>query len=248
MDGKIKTFHANLLKRYVERIKTKRSHWTTDVHVLDGNYLSSMNMLVIDLDDETECDIYEFSITKTSEGSENIDIDHKLKVEEKQEVLQLVDRFSDVLTGHINILEHDIKTLTENPIRVKQYPLPYAMTQVINEEIDTMLYLNVIKPSNSPYSSPVIIMKRENGANRFYIHFIDLSRDTLFDAEPMPNREERFFQIAGNKYFSKIDLSKRILAGSYDRFSKDENSFPNTNIFISVSNYALLSCKCSCYL
>jgi len=56
-----------------------------------------------------------------SEGPENIDINPKLQVEEKHNVLKLVKRFSDVLTdlpGNTNILEYDIKILSENPTRV----------------------------------------------------------------------------------------------------------------------------------
>jgi hypothetical protein len=59
--------------------------------------------------------------------------------------------------------------------------------QVDSEIENKMLKLWVIEESNSPYSSPIVIVKRKDGTNRLCIDVRALNRVTLFDAEPMPN-------------------------------------------------------------
>ena len=56
--------------------------------------------------------------------------------------------FSD-LPGHTTIAEHDIKLLSDTPIRVKPYPLPFAMRKTVNEEVSKMLSMGIIEHSDS---------------------------------------------------------------------------------------------------
>jgi hypothetical protein len=59
--------------------------------------------------------------------------------------------------------------------------------QVDSEIENKMLKLWVIEESNSPYSSPFVIVKKKDGTNRLCIDVRAVNRVTLFDAEPMPN-------------------------------------------------------------
>ena len=73
--------------------------------------------------------------------------------------------FPDVLSdlpGYTNILQHDIKLSTNIPVK-KSRPIPYNMLEVVNKEVDQMLQMNIIlvEPSTSPYSSPVVIVKKK---------------------------------------------------------------------------------------
>ena len=87
-------------------------------------------------------------------------------------------------------MEHDIKLTTDTPVRVKQYPLPHSMMQAVNDEVRSMIELGVIERSESPYCSPVIIVKKKDNTNRFCIDFRVLNKITVFDAEPMPSMEQ----------------------------------------------------------
>lgn len=71
-----------------------------------------------------------------------------------------------------------------------------------------MLDLGVIEKSESPYCSPVVIVKKKDLSNRFCIDFHALNKITVFDAEPMPSMEAIFAKLAGHKFISKLDLSK----------------------------------------
>ena len=71
-----------------------------------------------------------------------------------------------------------------------------------------MLKMGIIEPSNSPYTSSIVLVKKQDGAYRFFCDFRKLNSITVFDAEPERYPEELFVKMAGSKYFTKIDLSK----------------------------------------
>ena len=106
------------------------------------------------------------------------------------------------------MLEHDIKLTTDTLVRVKEYPLPFNMMEAAKDEVRDMINLGIVEPSESPYCSPALIVKKKDNTNRFCIDFRTLNKVTVFDAEPMPNMEEIFTNIAGHKYISKLDLTK----------------------------------------
>ena len=75
-------------------------------------------------------------------------------------------------------------------------------------EIQEMIDLDVIEPSISPYSSPVVLVPKKDDSVRFCIDFRKVNKVTEFDAEPMPNMEEVIIKMSGHKFFTKTDLSK----------------------------------------
>ena len=90
-------------------------------------------------------------------------------------------------------------------------------------EIQEMIDLDVIEPSISPYSSPVVLVPKKDGSVRFCIDFRKVNKVTEFDAEPMPNMEEVIIKMSGHKFFTKMDLSK-----GYWQVSLSERSKPLT--------------------
>ncbi|KAK6166422.1 hypothetical protein SNE40_023117 [Patella caerulea] len=198
--GKIKTFHGNLLKRYLERPQ-------------EDNHVDKVNAAVVDVEDDG-MDSEPIQLPGTGkEGIDKVHICDKLNMEQRESLASLLNCYQDVLTdlpGHTNLLEHEINTTTDVPVRLKPYPIPFALTQVIDDELDKMLEMNVIESSNSNYSSPVVIVKKKDQTNRFCIDFRALNRVTIFDSEPIPNPEDMFARMAerGCRYLSQLDLSK----------------------------------------
>ena len=112
------------------------------------------------------------------------------------------------LPGRINIAAHDIKVTLDEPIRSRPYPLPHALRDTVQDEVKSMLEMQVIEPSESPYASPVVLVKKKDGTNRFCVDFRKLNRITIFDAEPMPNADDIFACLASDVVFTKLDLTK----------------------------------------
>ena len=154
--NKLKILHSNLLKQCVERSSTDKSAFgLVSVAVLESN-LSN--------DESYEDELLTTPYIDSSETPAEIKISDDLTIGQKQEVSNLLHEFSDVLTdspGLINLAWHEIRTTTGTPIIIKQYPVLIAMTKVVNQELDKMLQMNIIEPSESAFSSQIVMVRKK---------------------------------------------------------------------------------------
>ena len=151
-----------------------------------------LNLNETESDEEKDTLLTNPSLGK-SESPGDVHISADLTPEEMTEVASLVREFPDVFIdkpGLTHLIEHDIRTTTETPIRLKPYPIPFAMVDNINQEVEKILEMQVAEPSESAYSSPIILVKKKDQTLRFCIDMRALNRITIFDAEPLPNIEE----------------------------------------------------------
>ena len=71
-----------------------------------------------------------------------------------------------------------------------------------------MLQMGIIEPCDTSYASPVVIVKKPDGSNRFYCGFRKLHSVIVFDVEPVGNPDERFSRMVQSKYFTKLAIPK----------------------------------------
>jgi len=127
------------------------------------------------------------------------------------EVMGLLEEFQDVLTdvpGLTALGEHSINLTSMDPVHSKPYPIPHAMQEVVEKELETMLSLGIIEPSSSAYASPVVIVRKADGTNRVCVDCRKLNKITVFDPETMPQQEKIFAKLDKHKYFSTYDITK----------------------------------------
>lgn len=70
-----------------------------------------------------------------------------------------------------------------------------------------MLDNGLIRLSESPWTSPVVLVKKKNGKPRFCIDYRKLNNITKKDAYPLPRIDEMLDTLAGSKWFSTLDLA-----------------------------------------
>ena len=195
--GKKKLFHANLLKKYVERIPSACGLAVVeDTEDWEEPQITKQGIPVISLE--------------ASESVEDVQLDPEAP-EMHQEIRELTAQFKEVLTDlplRTNLATCDIRLEHDKPVSTKQYPLPFNKTEVVVKEVDTMLKMGVIERSKSPYSSPIVLVEKSDGKIRFCIDYRKLNKIVIFDNEPMPCVDYLFAKIGKAKYFSKIDLCK----------------------------------------
>lgn len=153
----------------------------------------------------------QFPITESNESVNDVQVNEELDGEKKHELRLVLNSYSDIFTdipGTTDIVEHEIVLTSNQPVRSKPYPVPYALQQDIKKEVEIMLRMGIIEPCNSSYASPVVIVKKPDGSNRFCCDFRKLNSVTVFDAELLGNPDELFARMAQSKYFTKIDLYK----------------------------------------
>ena len=203
VDGIVNTYHANMLKLYVER-QDVMSHCLMSVEAS-----STVDEEVEN--EEFSLDECAFPTAKQPESYNDVSICEALTSEQRSDVETFIRQYLDVFTslpGRTDQIGHNIKLLTSDPIRSKGYPIPFKTRDVMESEIKEMLELDVIEPSVSPYSSPVVLVPKKDGSVRFCIDFQKLNKVTEFDAEPMPNMEEVINRMSGHRYFTKMDPCK----------------------------------------
>ena len=73
----------------------------------------------------------------------------------------LTQMYHDVFTdmpGETDVIQQRVKLSYDTPIRCKPYLLPYAMREDLRNEVDSMLEMGVVRPSTSPYASPIVMV------------------------------------------------------------------------------------------
>eukprot|EP00833_Pecoramyces_ruminatium_P007356 jgi/Orpsp1_1/1181388/evm.model.c7180000077042.1 len=137
----------------------------------------------------------------------------KISQEEKDKFQNLLNKYNDVITVSSDDLEpskllpHHIN-LEENvkPIKQKPYKISQVQSTALKEELQKLIDKNLIEPSHSPWSSPVVLVQKKNGKWRLCIDFRKLNNVTVKDAYALPKIREIFDALKDAKIFSTIDL------------------------------------------
>ena len=202
--GKSKTYHINLLRRFYDRGDSEEKPVEEVVNACSGGpvLLELVNAAVIQEDEpeDSECnDMSEVGTCCATESFRDMTLSGDLNWEQKKEVEELIEEFQRVFTdlpGTTELVAHHIR-LTSDSVR-----------QSLADDIQKMLQMGVIRRSSSPYSSPVIIVRKRDGTNRICVDYRKLNSLTVFDSEPMIPMSDLIQKLGKGEYFSKLDLSK----------------------------------------
>ena len=167
---------------------------------------------VLEENDSDSLELFVPGSVSSEPGSvDEVHINPELSRQQTDALWKLLRTYSDIFSnkpGCTDIAEHKILLTDSNPVRAKTYPVPYSLRETVKEELADMVKLGVIEPSDSPYSSPLLMLKKKDGTNRPVVDYRNLNRVTVFDAEPMPNADDIFARLAGSRFYSKMDFSK----------------------------------------
>ena len=92
-------------------------------------------------------------------------------------------------------------------------------------QVQQMLTSGVICPSNSPWSSPVVMVKKKDGSLRFCVYFRQLNAATIKDAHPLPRIDDLLDALHGARWFSTLDLKSGYWQVPIQGWDKERTAF-----------------------
>ncbi|UYV75834.1 hypothetical protein LAZ67_13001501 [Cordylochernes scorpioides] len=157
-------------------------------------------------------------------------MDTDLSHEDRNRLLDVLRRFIGVFElqkagPKITSLDvkHRIDTGDHAPIRQRPYRVSPYERGVIQTEVDKMLKSGIVKPSDSPWSSPVVLVKKKDGTWRFCVEYRRLNKITRKDVYPLPRIADTLDSSKGASVFSTMDLKS-----GYWQIEVDEADRENT--------------------
>lgn len=103
--------------------------------------------------------------------------------------------------------DHAINLLPQTKLVLERpYYYPYFQKDEIKKIVKELLNLGDIQPSQSPYSSPVLLVRKVDGTWRLWVDYQALNQVTIKDKFLIPVAEELMDELHGFNICSKLDL------------------------------------------
>ena len=121
---------------------------------------------------------------------------------DREELLSLLLEYYDVFSlnddkrGETNWVEMNIETRDAAPVRQPPLYVPFTVQSEITSQLKQMQDNGVIQISNSPWASPIVLVRKKDGTMRFCIDYQKLNMVTKADKFPLPRIEDLLDQLS----------------------------------------------------
>ena len=151
----------------------------------------------------------------------------KIKQKLKEMLWEYRDVFgtsTDVGETHLVTCNLQLKEGTE-PVRQKERVLNPALEEDLYKQIQKWLELKVIEPSRSPWSSPLVPVKKKDGTIRWATDLRRLNACLVQDSYPLPKIQQLLDRAGGHRYYSSLDATQAYFSVHMDEHSKPLTAF-----------------------
>ena len=165
--------------------------------------------------------------TLREEYLEDVKVHSGLSRSQTAALEDLLQEFTDLfmdLPGVTSVLHHRVQLTYTTPFR-HSYPMPHHLQGQLKQDLDRWLELGIVEPSNSPWCSPLLAVRKKDGTHRFCLDCRRLNAQTTFDAEPLHDPEYILTQLSGTRYLSKMDLASGFWQNELEDDTKPLTAF-----------------------
>lgn len=103
-------------------------------------------------------------------------------------------------------VEMNIVLKHNQPITFRPRRLSFSDKEKLQEILDDLLKNNIIRESNSPYASPIVLVRKKNNELRLCIDYREINKITVKDNFPTPLIDDHLDKLRNKRYFSNLDL------------------------------------------
>ena len=146
---------------------------------------------------------------------------------QKIEIKQVFEEYSNVFAlnplelGRTSLVKHTIKVVDPKPFKERYHRiLPHQFKEVCGH-LKEMEEIGAIRRLNSPWASPVILVKKKDGSLHFCIDLWKLNATTIKDTYSLPLIEESLDCLNGASIFTSLDLKS-----GYWQVELDDENIP----------------------
>ena len=175
-------------------------------------------------------------ISSISEDEKPEDTEHdfdEVKVPKKHEkdVKRVLRKNKDLFArkdsdlGHTNTVKMKIDTGSHPPIKNRPYRVPLTKRKVIDKAIEEMLEAKVIERSKSPWSFPLVVVKKKDGTDRMCVDFRSLNKIVKPISFPLPLIDDILALLGNATCFSALDLRSGYWQVQLEDSSKEKTAF-----------------------
>lgn len=156
-------------------------------------------------------------------------------------LLNVLNQFRDCFAqntcelGKINIAEMHIRLSDDEPITYRPYRLSFTERETVRNIVQDLLENWIIQESTSPYSSPILLVKKKNGETRMCVDYRKLDANTIKDRYPLPRVDKYVDRIQSSNYFTTLDL-----ASGYHQIAMAAESIHKTAFITPDGHYEYL--------
>ena len=143
----------------------------------------------------------------------NFDLSNSaLNEDQKVQLNTLLNEYSDLFANHsydlgrTHLATHEISVENAAPVKQRPYRVSHTNKPKIKQHLQDMLHHDIIRPSQSPWSSPVIIIGKKDGGSRLVVDYRQLNSLTRKDSYPLPRIDDTLDCLGGASYFSVLDF------------------------------------------
>ncbi|UYV69999.1 hypothetical protein LAZ67_7001429 [Cordylochernes scorpioides] len=159
----------------------------------------------------------EIEFTKLDQKIEAM-IDSNLTEDQQNKLMNILKKFSDVFdfSGKSQPARSEIKHKIDSGDHAPKKQRPYRVSgmerKIIQQEVDIMMEQDIIQFSESPWSSPVVLVKKKNGSWRFCVDYRRLNKITKKYVYPLPQVDDALDNLSGARYYSRLKYPSGRLA------------------------------------
>ncbi len=130
----------------------------------------------------------------------------KKRIYDKLNSLPEVFAVDELSYGHTTAVKHHIRLQDEMPFKERPRPIHPSDREAVRQHLRELLDAEIIRESESPFASPIVLVRKKNGQIRLCVDYRKLNMHMIKDAYALPNIEDTFSALSGAKWFSVMDL------------------------------------------
>ncbi|CAF4068596.1 unnamed protein product, partial [Rotaria sordida] len=123
------------------------------------------------------------------------------------------------------VLKNAIDTGSHRPVHTPPYRKSNKDQEILRKETEKLLKNGIIEHSTSPWSSPVVLVKKKDGTTRFCVDYRRLNQITTKDAFPLPRIDDIYDQLTKAAYFTKFDFKAGYFQVPLDKSDRPKTAF-----------------------